>query len=187
MIHFVSDTHFGHQNIILYSNRPFSSVEEMNEKLILNWNAVVDPKDTVYHLGDFAFLPYDALKKIARRLNGEVHLILGNHDKEIIKNRSDLLNSGTFKTIQNYVEVKHDGEFIVLFHYGQRVWNRSHNKAIHCYGHSHGSLPPHGLSVDVGVDCKEITSEYRPISFNELRKYMANRKSEVVDHHGDKD
>jgi calcineurin-like phosphoesterase family protein len=68
-----------------------------------------------------------------------------------------------------------------------RVWNKSHHNSWHLYGHSHGSLPPHGKSVDVGVDCKEITSEYRPLSFKEIKKYMDKRVGEKVDHHGDRD
>lgn len=51
---FTSDTHFGHVNIILYCNRPFASVLEMNEQVIARWNDRVGPRDTVYHLGDFA-------------------------------------------------------------------------------------------------------------------------------------
>lgn len=187
MIHFTSDTHWGHKNIIQYSQRPFKSVEDMNEKLIAEWNARVDQHDTVYHLGDFAFMPYDVLKRTARRLNGTKHLILGNHDKEIIKNRQDLLSSGTFATIQNYYELKTEGEFIVLFHYGQRVWNKSHHGSIMLYGHSHGSLPPFGKSVDVGVDCKEITEEYRPVSLTEVLAYMKKREFISVDHHGMED
>lgn len=176
MIHFTSDTHWGHKNIIQYSNRPFDSVEDMNEALIENWNDQVANNDTVYHLGDFAFQPYDVLKRTARHLNGTKHLILGNHDKTIIQNRDDLVRSGTFDSIQNYFELKAEGQFIVLFHYGQRVWNRSHHSSIHLYGHSHGSLPPFGKSVDVGVDCKEITPEYRPVSLNEVVAYMKNRE-----------
>ena len=193
MIHFISDTHWGHTNIIKYSNRPFNSVEEMNEALVKNWNERVQQHDTVYHLGDFAFTQYDALKKTARRLNGTKHLILGNHDKAIIQHREDLISSGTFASIQNYVELKHAGEFFVLFHYGQRVWNKSHHGSIHLYGHSHGSLPPFGKSVDVGVDCKEITgsiksaADYRPVSVDEVIAYMKKRESVVVDHHGQKD
>lgn len=185
MIHFVSDTHWGHANIIKYSNRPFDSVEEMNEALIQNWNERVGQYDIVYHLGDFAFMPYDALKRTARRLNGVKHLILGNHDKTIIQSQNDLLSSGTFASIQNYVELRHAGEFFCLFHYGQRVWNKSHRGSIHLYGHSHGSLPPFGKSVDVGVDCKEITPDYRPVSVDEVIAYMKKREFVAVDHHGD--
>ena len=54
MIFFTSDTHFNHKAIISYCSRPFESVEEMNDRLIDNWNQVVKPNDTVYHLGDFA-------------------------------------------------------------------------------------------------------------------------------------
>ena len=50
---FVSDTHFSHTNIIRYTGRPFQSVNEMDERLIENWNALVEPQDTVFFLGDF--------------------------------------------------------------------------------------------------------------------------------------
>lgn len=54
-VFFTSDTHFGHKAIIGFCDRPFSSVEEMTEVLVENWNSVVGPTDTIYHLGDFAF------------------------------------------------------------------------------------------------------------------------------------
>jgi calcineurin-like phosphoesterase family protein len=75
-----SDTHFGHKNILVYEKeaRPFASIEEMNERIIENWNGVVAPKDTIYHLGDFAFGRRNVT--IAGRLNGNKRLILGNHD-----------------------------------------------------------------------------------------------------------
>lgn len=180
---FVSDTHWGHKNIIQYSNRPYANVDEMNEALIKNWNALVKPEDTVYHLGDFAFMPYREFKNTVRRLNGIIHVILGNHDNVISNNVKDLISSGSLASVQNYLEIKPAGQMIVLFHYGQRVWNKSHHGSIHLYGHSHGSLPPHGKSVDVGVDCKEITPEYRPIHLDEVLAYMKNRQGEKVDHH----
>lgn len=182
----ISDTHWGHSNIIFYSKRPYSSVEEMNESLILNWNQLVKPEDTVWHLGDFAFMKFPELKSLIWRLNGKKNLVLGNHDKMIIENRNEL-SKGAFESIQNYAEIKINGKLIVLFHYGMRVWNKSHAGSIMAYGHSHGSLPPFGKSVDVGVDSKEITSEYRPIHTDELIKYMDKRQGEVVDHHGRKD
>ena len=186
-IFFTSDTHWGHANIIKYSARPFADVDEMNAALIKNWNAVVKPTDTVWHLGDFAFMQFSKFKNVLWQLNGDIHFVRGNHDKMIDQNKVEILRQGKIKTIQDYAELKVAGKFIVLFHYGQRVWNKSHHGSIHLYGHSHGSLPPHGLSVDVGVDCKEITSEYRPIHLDEVIKYMDKRKSIVVDHHGMKD
>lgn len=184
---FCSDLHFGHDRIRGYSNRPFSSVEEMNEALINNWNARVKPEDDVWHLGDFAFMKLNEFKNVLRRLNGSIHCILGNHDKLLEENRTELLNMGKIKSIQHYAELNYNGQIFVLFHYGMRIWNRSHKSSIHLYGHSHGSLPPFGKSVDVGVDCKEITDEYRPIHADEIIKYMSKRQGEVIDHHGKKD
>lgn len=79
MIYFTSDPHYYHLNVIKYCNRPFSSVEEMNEMLIKNWNDVVTPDDTVYCLGDFsmAFRPVEAF---SHRLSGTKYLVPGNHD-----------------------------------------------------------------------------------------------------------
>lgn len=181
---FISDTHFGHANIIKYSKRPYKDVDEMNEMMIQEWNKLVKPEDNVHHNGDFAFMPVDKLEKLLWRLNGNIHLVLGNHDKEIVKNKNRLLKQGKFNTIQNYNELKLNGQMIVLFHYGLRVWNKSHHGSILLYGHSHGSLPPYGKSVDIGVDCKEITKEYRPIHLDEVLKYMNKRETPVVDHHG---
>ncbi len=78
---FTSDLHFGHANIIKYANRPFSSVREMDSELINRWNAKVTNSDVVWILGDFAFLNEDALVDVASWLDGEKHVIWGNHDK----------------------------------------------------------------------------------------------------------
>lgn len=74
-----SDTHFWHANVIKYCNRPFADANEMNEKLILNWNEVVQPGDRVIHLGDFS-LAARAVETVVPRLNGNIELIMGNHD-----------------------------------------------------------------------------------------------------------
>jgi calcineurin-like phosphoesterase family protein len=171
---FTADTHFGHKNIIEYANRPFSSIEEMNESLIRNWNDHVSFDDEVYHLGDVGLCSPGQLKKILERLNGKIYLIKGNHEKsaEACKDR--------FEWIKDYFELIipdndfHQGrQLVVLMHYPMRVWQASHYGAYHLYGHTHGSLRDDitSLSFDVGVDCHQFT----PISYNEVKNIM-NRK-----------
>lgn len=76
---FTSDLHFYHANVIRYCSRPYSSVEHMNEMMILNWNSVVSPEDIVYCLGDFS-LAARPVESFTQRLNGKKILVLGNHD-----------------------------------------------------------------------------------------------------------
>ena len=86
----ISDTHFGHGNILTFRDggadgplirgSRFSSVEEMDEVMIENWNKTIKPGDKVYHLGDVFMGPKDEFIKKWKRLNGQKRLILGNHD-----------------------------------------------------------------------------------------------------------
>lgn len=81
---FISDTHFGHANIITFLDdqgdrvRAFDTVEEMDELMVKSWNDTVKPHDRVYHMGDVVMnrrcLP------ILSRLSGKKVLIKGNHD-----------------------------------------------------------------------------------------------------------
>jgi calcineurin-like phosphoesterase family protein len=144
---FTSDTHWGHNNIIPYCKRPFSSVEEMDETLITNWNAVVRKSDEVYHLGDFAFRQSrEEMDRLLSRLNGNIHLIQGNHD------RSSLKNVKRFASFQQIKCVKIGDQQVVLCHYPMRSWPSSHRGSWHLYGHCHGTVPSYGMSFDVGVD-----------------------------------
>lgn len=76
----IADTHFGHDNIIRYCNRPFSSTDEMNRKLIENWNNTVSNKDVVLHLGDVGLGSKEQIAEIIGKLHGKKILIKGNHD-----------------------------------------------------------------------------------------------------------
>ena len=164
-IFFTGDTHFGHANIIKYCNRPYSSVTEMNEMLIKNWNDTVDPTDTIYHVGDFAF--DNNPHKFLVRLNGHKVLIKGNHDKKPVQ-----VCPGWMQ-VADYKEIKVEGQTIILFHYSMRVWNKSGHGSWQLFGHSHGNLPDDSksLSIDVGVDCHG----YHPISFEKVRSLMAKK------------
>lgn len=183
--YFVSDTHFGHFNVIKYSNRPFNNVDEMNESMINNWNQVVKPGDTVYHLGDFAFAKDYEIINILNSLNGQKHFIYGNHDKPIKNNPKKFIGGKLFQSISDYKEISIGEQKVIMFHYGMRVWNKSHYGSYMLHGHSHGSLPPFGKSVDVGVDATFITgkAEYRPISYDEIKFFMDKQVFVKVDHH----
>mgnify|MGYP003346155505 FL=1 len=145
--------------------------------MVESWNEVVDPYDTVYHLGDIAF-SRDRIHPVLLRLNGRIKYLLGNHDKSRPRVPHD------WECLGGYHEIRGLPQLIVLNHYGQRVWNKSHYGSWHLHGHSHGSLPPLGRSVDVGVDSPYVTgkAEYRPLSFDEIEAFMANQSA--LPHHG---
>lgn len=102
MIWFTSDQHYGHENIIKYCNRPFGTVEEMNSQLMIRHNAMVKPEDIIYHLGDFSMHPRELVR--LKDLNGQHHLIAGNHDQchPVHKNwqkKTELYLNAGFKTV----------------------------------------------------------------------------------------
>lgn len=123
-IWFISDTHFGHGasernpngGIINYCNRPFSSVEEMNEVMIERWNSRVKPEDTIIHLGDFALGKKDLWPSYASRLNGYKILVCGNHD---------LVDKTPLKTLERFHALGFSGVFPEEYYlsYGnRRIW-----------------------------------------------------------------
>lgn len=158
MIYFTSDHHFGHENVIQYSSRPFENVDDMTKALVKNWNDTVKKGDTVYCLGDFSLSNFVFTKEILLSLTGEKHVILGNHDSILKKNKAllELFASvhelRTIKVPDEDVDGGH--QLIVLCHYAMRVWDRSHYGSWQLYGHSHNSLPEVETmrSMDIGVD-----------------------------------
>lgn len=184
-IYLTSDTHFGHANVIKYCNRPFSSVEEMDETLIDNWNKTVKPNDAVWHLGDFAFYrDPEKIINILRRLNGNKFLIFGNHDKIMRDGQINKHFSGSYSYHELNVpdpDCGKHGQKIVLCHTAFRVWNKQHYGAWNCFGHSHGTLKddPALLQLDVGVDCHD----YTPISYEQIKSFMKGKTFAPIDHH----
>ncbi len=173
-IYFTSDHHFGHKNILKFTERPFATVEEMDEVLIERWNSKVGPDDEVYHLGDMGLCSQGKLRKILERLNGKIYLIKGNHESSAMACHS------RFEWIKEYYELlikdedfERGEQLIVLFHYAMRVWNVSHHGSYHLYGHSHNTLPdlPESRSFDIGVD----SHDYYPLSWAEVKAIMQQK------------
>jgi calcineurin-like phosphoesterase family protein len=172
-IFFTADTHFGHANIINTCARPFANAAEMDEALVARWNARVQPEDTVYHLGDFCFRNERGADTYRRLLNGSIHLITGNHDRETLAHHAEL-----FASVRDIPEIDAGGHRIVLCHYPMREWNRAWQGAWHLFGHVHGRLnhEPHGFSLDVGVD----SHDFRPWSLDEIGDVFRLRPNPFV-------
>ena len=162
-IFFTSDQHFYHKNVIKYCNRPFNSVEEMNEEIILRFNSVINNNDLCYFIGDVAFI--HSVKEtimLLKKLNGFKILIVGSHD-EVTKNVN-----GIFVKKTPLLQIKYNKNQITLCHYNMRVWPASHYNSIQLFGHSHGNLNPVGKQYDVGVD----SNNFSPIHIDDVLKII---------------
>lgn len=171
---FTSDLHFGHANIIRHCRRPFATVEEMDQHMIKEWQAVVRPGDQVYVLGDLSFHRAEATDAILRRLPGQKFLIKGNHD-----HRKELKKVTNLAWWKDYYELRVDGHLVVLSHYPFETWRNAHHGSYHLHGHSHGTLPPKGRRMDVGVD----VNDFGPVLLSEIDAELGRRSIAVVDHH----
>ena len=160
----IGDCHFFHQKIIGYCDRPFSSVEEMNEKLVKNWNAVVGKNDIVYVVGDHALTGRDNIIQITKKLNGRKRLILGNHDGA---SRQTYLDAG-FEYIYNHPIILDD--FYIISHQPQ-TYVQKNGLYANIFAHVHDD-PAY-------VDCSSrtfcVSAErigYRPIEFEVVKARM---------------
>jgi len=166
-IFFTSDQHFNHANIIKYCNRPYASTEEMNEALVENYNNIIGPTDTVYHLGDLTWGAFDL-----DRLNGNKTLIIGNHDKVSQVGQY-------FSECYHYLELNKvipKGRALVLMHFPIESWNGKFHKSIHLHGHTHGTMDNTGLlRFDVGVDSWDM----KPVSLTEILEKRNERIREA--------
>jgi len=168
MIYFTADTHFNHHHVIRYDKRPWKTIDEMQEALICIWNTIVRKGDTVYHLGDFAFK--NNWVPILEKLNGNKHLILGNHDTP---NRESVKK---FITTSHIKRISYEKQKIVLCHYPMYTWQGKEKGAWHLYGHCHGNSK-YNLKNTLEVGC--MLHGYRPISFDEVKMLIARSNKKM--------
>lgn len=159
-IFFISDTHFGHRNILNFNDkegksvRPFSTVEEMDEALIENWNRVVRPQDKIYHLGDVA-IPRKGLDCLAR-CNGDKILVRGNHDifklKDYVK---------YFRDVRGYVVL----ENYLASHIPVHPESKGRFKK-----NIHGHLHTNKLDDDFYINVSVEQINFAPVSWEEIKQ-----------------
>ena len=176
---FTSDTHFYHENILKYCSRPFKDIEEMNNELVRRWNETVPPDGVVFHLGDFAFASSREWSEILDRLNGQIYLILGNHDFKQIKQGF----MKRFVHVTQQMTIRVGGQAIVLNHNPFLCYGGSHGRVWQLFGHVHsGPLSHQGQDMprlanlfptqyDVGVD----NNDFRPVSFAEIKQIITEQ------------
>jgi calcineurin-like phosphoesterase family protein len=162
MYYFTADQHFDHSNIIKHCNRPFGSIDEMNDNIIRAWNLTVTPEDVVIMAGDISILPKADLihKKFLSKLVGNKIFLRGNHD-HWMKEKRYIYNKR--------IEMQH----VSVCHYPMRSWQNSSYGSWQLHGHSHGTLEPFRNQLDIGVDnAFKHFGSYRPFSFNEVKEIM---------------
>ena len=179
MIYFISDTHFGHRRILQYSRQIFDNIEQMDQAILNEINAVVGVNDVLYILGDFCIYNKEPIYYRSLIQCSKVHIVLGNHD---LCRKGKIRNFDGFTTVNHVNQIIAYNKKIYLSHYPHRSWPSSHKGSYHLYGHVHGKLDHEDRSstrrtLDVGVD---NTSNYgkplgQPWSFKEIQKILDER------------
>ena len=187
---FTSDLHFYHSIITRFTERgKYTTAEDHNQWLISLWNKQVRKDDTVYHLGDFCFRnKAGAIADIILELNGNIVLILGNHDDEktLFKAVLDVAAKGCKgeHRVYQYKEIKMNENKWCLFHYPLSSWNKMHYGSYSLHGHSHGSFKGQGKILDVGLDnAYNLFGEHRFFTVEDIETYMSQQDIVLVDHH----
>lgn len=220
-VFFCSDPHYHHAQLVRGTSswenkkpcRPFDTLKEHDDQLVENINNTVEENDILFCLGDWNFGQYKDSVKLAVEFRSRIncknlHLILGNHDKHIERNKEGV--QGIFSTVAPYrdiliVDNTQDPTVkthVVLCHYAMRVWNKSHRGSYMLYGHSHGTLDQmtpaianptwigddyyvkNFRTMDVGFDTH---SEFKPYSWQEIVEVMNKKDVTIeVDHHQEK-
>lgn len=163
MDYVISDLHLDHGNIIDYCNRPFDSVEKMNEQLVANWNEVIDPGDEVLFGGDLTISSnLGTLLDWLEQLNGELIYLIGNHDGCVI----DTLDDVHF--FEHY-QFEYKGMRFYGVHNPENAPQNFSGWVIH--GHHHNNWPdkfpfvnPQHRRINISVEL----IDYRPLPMDQL-------------------
>ena len=208
-VFFTSDTHYGHTNICrgvtnwrdengnvpADQTRDFETLEQMNDKIVESINSVVGEDDTLFHLGDWSFGGFENIEEFRNRIVCKnIHLVLGNHDHHIERNKGDIQR--LFSSVNQYLRLQvsvypgtklYAGEVdLVMMHYPIASWHNMNDGVIHLHGHVH--LPPdkklsQGKAMDVGVDGNNLMPYSLGEIINIMNKQPIAKLSLPQDHH----
>jgi len=171
---YISDLHLGHHNVLRFDNRPFETIEQMDEALIYLWNKKVTKTDDVWIVGDFSYRAEKDPSWYLEQLKGRKHLIIGNHDKAILKSEKAL---SYFETVDKMQFITDNGEKVILCHFPMAEWNGFHRGSYHVYGHIHNrknEAYEFMKTRDCALNAGCMINYFQPAS---LRELIANNKT----------
>lgn len=183
MIYLTSDTHFSHDKDFVYKFRGFDSPTEMNKYIVKKWNEIVNPDDIVYHLGDIVMSDIETGMETFKQLNGQFHIIRGNHDTDTkIEKYRELPN---VLSIEYATEIQYRKFRFFLCHYPAitRVLDDKPRKQgiINLHGHTHQETnfrdDNNPYVYHVGMDSHNLL----PVSLDDIIEEITKKKEELDD------
>lgn len=177
--YYISDCHFGHKNVLIFDQRPFADIEEMDQAMIENWNQKVGKDDEVYILGDFQYRSDKGPVWYLQKLNGKKYLVIGNHDEKTLKYPGAL---DYFEKMDKMMHVEDNGKHICLCHFPICEWNGYYRNSYHLYGHIHARLSDTCLvmrSRKNAYNAAACINNYTPSTLEEI---IQNNEKFVAEH-----
>lgn len=185
-IWFTSDLHFGHKNIVKYTNRGVETTEEKHDQwLIEMWNDTVHASDIVYHLGDFSFYKSSSTTlNLLAKLKGNKVLLKGNHDhSDNFKLYAEVAR--THEYLEKKFEINARKQHVCMFHFPISSFHKQSHGAWHLHGHCHGNHTDNkGKMLDVGLDnAFNLYGKHCFFDLEMINNYMKDKEIYVADSH----
>lgn len=182
-IYLTSDTHFGHDREFIWGPRGFLNVQQQDETVIENWNAIVEPDDIVYHLGDVMLNDNEHGLECVRRLNGHIKLILGNHDTDARKKLYETLPN--VEVLGYSAMIKYKKYNFYLSHFPTLTANLDgsthlRENILNLYGHTHQKTnfyEDRPFMYHVGLDSHHNT----PVLLDDIIQDMKDKLNECLE------
>lgn len=159
----ISDTHFLHDNIDRYCNRP----DGWQETIIENWNRLIRPEEIVFHVGDLALGKKENIEGLASKLNGRLYLMRGNHDR---RSNGFYQRLGITLVPDPHLMNQPSGINLVFSH---RPIVPLEPGVFNLHGHIHNGVAPELGARQVNL-CVEVR-DYRPWRLGEILTLYAIR------------
>ncbi len=161
----ISDTHFFHENIAEYCDRPAG----WQDLIIENWNRWIHPNEIVFHLGDLALGKKEDAEALIPRLNGKLFLMRGNHDRRSVS----FYNRFGITMVKDPYQMETDTGLKLIFSHRPIV--PLPPGLLNLHGHVHNNPTP-GLGsrhINLSIEVRQ----YRPWKLSEILQLDLNNSN----------